>query len=387
MTDAVLTDDAPDGGKYGYYATRPSQEFDHVILQADYALRAYLSFYRFRRLGGIDRADKRMKRDRADGRKPSLKHLEPLDSLNRGIHFVSDHPPVRIFSLSVIALLVLFESAANAYFFSLNNPLGLLGGLFQAAAVSLSNVAVAYFIVGFWGLRHITVPWQYHWPKKVFGVIAIVTGLIMIVLVNLSAAHFRNIQDMSVENIEPPSPAELTSTWTFIPGMAADCEVILAGELGASLAGAAANAMCRPFNLYSLDAVVLFALGIAIAAVAAFEGRRSDSAFPGLSDAARKVERSRDDLLEALEEYRDSYDDIVEQIKQDLGEKVSADDRIALYRALDARIEPYRKLFETSAIQLVDEFDVPPWVLQELGAPGSDDPRLNPDEDEEEDNR
>ncbi|MEL6258433.1 MAG: hypothetical protein AAFQ67_05200, partial [Pseudomonadota bacterium] len=234
---------------------RPSAEFDEVKLQADYCARAMLSFYRFRQLGGSSpKGNTRL----------TLGQLNP-----RGVHYVSDHPTVRLLQLSGIALLVLFESAANAYFFAQQSEFGLSGGLFQAAAVSLANVAVSFFIVGYWGLRHASTPAQWtprfwRWDRrnylKAFGLIAIVLGVALVLLVNLSAAHYRNLIDVQAGGYDLPN--EVTSTLSFAFWISADtCEALLNTELGQSIGGAATNAMCRPFALHSLDAMVLFALG------------------------------------------------------------------------------------------------------------------------------
>lgn len=342
-----------------YYASRPSAAFDEVVLKADYCTRAMLSFYRFRRLGGAN--EKKGQEIKVDER------------LYRGVHYVTDHPPVRIFNLSLIALIVLFESAANAYFFGLQSEFGLLGGLFQAAAVSLANVAVAYFIIGFWGLRHVSAPWGYHTPKKVFGIFAIVLGVVLVLAVNLSAAHYRNILDIQADKLALP---EGGIAWTFIPGAGEGCKAALGSDVAKELSGAALNALCRPLSLHSLDAIVLLALGIAVAAIAALEGRRSDVAFPGLSDAARALERAREDLRDALADYADAYDDVVEEIKKTLAEdkaefSVTAQDRAALYAALDARVERYRNLLTTPLQQLIDEFAVPKEMLAGFGLPGA----------------
>lgn len=333
-----------------YFADRPTPEFDEVVLRGDYAARAYLSLYRFRRTGG------------AHTRKP----IRSDERLYMGVHYVTDHPPVRLFNLSLIALLILFESVANAYFFGLSSEFGLLGGLFQAAAVSLANVSVAYFIIGFWGLRHITAPWRHHWPKKTLGLAAIGIGLIVVLTINLSAAHYRNLIDL--QSVPDFDPSFLGGASPLIPGIASWCDAVLGSPLSADLNAAAANAACRPFGLVSLDAVVLFALGMAIAALAAFEGRRSDAPFPGLSDAARQLEKSREDLREALMDYYDSYDDIIDDIKQYLKQddgaavKVHLNDRVELYRRLDDKVRKYRYLLETPLEELLAEF-----ALQYMG--------------------
>ena len=374
----------PSGGTFGYFANRPSAVFDQVCLQADYALRAILSFYRFRQLGGTYET-REVDHENEDDKKKRQKKNRGI-----GIHYVSDHPPVRIFNLSIIALLVLMESAANAYFFGVQSDFGIVGGMLQAAAVSMSNVAIAYFIIGFWGLRHASVPWtEFHTTKKIFGIGAIIIGLMLVIAVNLSAAHYRNLLDLKAVS-EPSITAQQTAaelgvaaasvdtatgdvaTRTFFPLLEGHCRRVLGSELGQDPVSAAANALCQPLNIHSMDAMILFALGMVIAAFAAFEGRRSDAAFPGFSDAARKVERSREDLQDALEEYYESYEDVVEEINAAINEhakgggapgddtlsRFTMQNRLDLFAALDARVAPYRSLLETPKEQLQYEFAV-----------------------------
>lgn len=142
---------------------RPSDAFNEVILQADYTTRASLSFYRFRQLGGDyrvknekyeahkkRRADKKKDAELADGSASAEsadtgpepernRKLRLGEATGRGVHYVSSHPKVPLLQMSIIALMILFESAANAYFFAKQSEFGLAGGVFQAAAVSLPN--------------------------------------------------------------------------------------------------------------------------------------------------------------------------------------------------------------------------------------------------------
>ncbi|MEL7546742.1 MAG: hypothetical protein AAGJ84_08830 [Pseudomonadota bacterium] len=349
------------------FATRQSTEFDEVVRQADYAARAAISFFRFRQLGG--------------GRGSHAGRIQ-LGRLThgRGVHYVSDHPQVRMLSLSVIALLILFESAANAYFFAQQSEFGLFGGLFQAAAVSLANVATSYFIIGYWGLRHASMPTS-RMPKrdqngnvipneeglpnlvargtviKIGGFIAMGVGAILVLLVNLSAAHYRNILDLRAMDVGFPEFQTATFPRFLIDSQV--CADILNSEIGQTIGSAATNAMCRPFALHSLDAMVLFALGIAISALAIHEGRRADAAYPGFSDAARQFERARVDLQYALDDYYDSYEDIVERLEETLDiEKANPPQKLKLRAAMDDAVAPYKHLLTTHGAILGDEFQV-----------------------------
>ena len=353
-----MRDDKLNDEELRYFAYRPSSEYDELVSQADYCARASLSFYRFRMLGG----------GRSDSTSSKIQIGNPT---GHGIHYVSDHPQMRILHLSVILLLILFESAANAWFFAQQSEFGISGGLFQAAAVSLANVAVSYFLIGFWGLRHSAMPvgkWSWFPPNgrmwiKFFGILAVIVGIFLVLLVNLSAAHYRNILDLRAEGLVPMGEytASLPRFWIS----SGQCEAILGSEIGKSIGGAATNAMCRPFSLHSLDAMVLFALGVAISCLAAYEGRRSDSPFPGLSDAARHLEKARRDMQDALADYYDTYDDVIEDIEDTLGDghSLSPDEKVKVRKMMDDRVASYQRYLKTDPLLLRDEFDVPQEVV------------------------
>ncbi|MEO0608449.1 MAG: hypothetical protein AAFY82_09475, partial [Pseudomonadota bacterium] len=360
---------------------RPSDAFNQVVLQADYTTRAALSFYRFRQLGGDYHLPS--KRKKAEPPKPETEQ-QSLDSdkdanerhpklklgqtTGRGVHYISSHPKVPMLQMSIIALMIIFESAANAYFFAKESEFGLAGGIFQAAAVSLANVATAFFIVGYWGMRHISMPFDIEniFSRRnlyvIMGLVAIVVGLSLVFLVNLSAAHYRNILDMQALGQELPKDLPTTVLPHFIVDPAV-CEKILSSPLGETLGSAATNAMCRPFALHSLDAMVLFALGLAIAAFAAFEGRRLDSPFPGFSDAARGLERARTDLQDALFDFEESYDDIKDLVLEVKYGPDGLDDhdltpqeKMTIHRTMQDMAAPYIKLLRTTDDGLSDEF-------------------------------
>ena len=360
--------------------SRPSDAFNEVVLQADYTTRAALSFYRFRQLGGDYHLPAKRKRrpdssasvsdgetDQSD-RHPKLKLGQ---TTGRGVHYISSHPKVPLFQMSIIALMIIFESAANAYFFAKESEFGLAGGIFQAAAVSLANVATSFFIVGYWGMRHISMPidWENKFSRRnlyvLMGLIAIIVGLSLVFLVNLSAAHYRNILDMQALGQELPAdlPTKVLPHFIVDPAV---CEKILSSPLGETIGSAATNAMCRPFALHSLDAMVLFALGLAIAAFAAFEGRRLDSPFPGFSDAARGLERARAELRDALYMFEDSYEDIKEEVIEVKGSDLTPKEKMLIHRTMSEMVAPYIKLLRTTDDGLSDEFGLDQEIVDQF---------------------
>ncbi len=365
---------------------RPSDAFNEVVLQADYTTRAALSFYRFRQLGGDYHLPARRKRQKdeaepeieSDENKYRHRKLKLGEATGRGVHYISSHPKVPMLQMSIIALMIIFESAANAYFFAKQSEFGLAGGIFQAAAVSLANVATAFFIVGYWGMRHISMPidWENPFSRRnlyiLMGLVAIIVGLSLVFLVNLSAAHYRNILDMQALGQGFPEGLPTTVIPHFIVDPAV-CDKILTSPLGETIGSAATNAMCRPFALHSLDAMVLFALGLAIAAFAAFEGRRLDSPFPGFSDAARGLERARSDLRDSLYDFEDSYEDIkdlVLEVKygpEGIDDKdLAPKEKMIIHRTMAEMVAPYTRLLRTTDNSLSDEFGLEHEIINEF---------------------
>ena len=366
---------------------RPSDAYNEVVLQADYTTRAALSFYRFRQLGGDYHLPAKRKKKSAEpgseaensqaARHPKLKLGA---TTGRGVHYISSHPKVPMLQMSIIALMIIFESAANAYFFAKQSEFGLAGGIFQAAAVSLANVSTAFFIVGYWGMRHISMPFDTEniFSRRnlyvVMGFIAILTGLSLVFLVNLSAAHYRNILDMQALGQELPAglPTKVLPHFIVNPAV---CEAILSSDLGKTIGSAATNAMCRPFALHSLDAMVLFALGLAIAAFAAFEGRRLDSPFPGFSDSARGLERARIELRDALLDFEESYEDIKDMVLEvkfgDEGmenKDLNPREKMIIHRTMRDMMIPYQKLLRTTDDGLSDEFGLEHKIIDQFKA-------------------
>ncbi len=359
---------------------RPSDAFNEVILQADYTTRAALSFYRFRQLGGdyhLPARKKSKSTDSATGANtdgaPKSRHpkLKLGQTTGRGVHYISSHPKVPLFQMSIIALMIIFESAANAYFFAKQSEFGLAGGIFQAAAVSLANVATSFFIVGYWGMRHISMPLDLEniFSRRnlyvLMGLIAIIVGLSLVFLVNLSAAHYRNILDMQALGQELPAdlPTKVLPHFIVDPAV---CDGILRSDLGKTIGSAATNAMCRPFALHSLDAMVLFALGLAIAAFAAFEGRRLDSPFPGFSDSARGLERARAELRDALYMFEDSYEDLKDEIVEVKGSDLTPKEKMLIHRTMSNMVAPYIKLLRTTDDGLSDEFGLEHEIVEQF---------------------
>ncbi|WP_339745345.1 hypothetical protein [uncultured Maricaulis sp.] len=186
------------------------------------------------------------------------------------------YPTSHILHFSVLASLVLFEGLANAYFFSTGSDLGLLGGWLQAITVSFTNVIAAFFLIGFLGLRHMSNPHKL-W-LAVPAAIGTIIAVIALGLLNLTAAHFRDLLELNAA--------------TLAMG-ASDVTGLVLAPVSAALAD--------PFGIETLEALLLLVLGVTFAVIAAFKGRTFDDAIPGYGGVTRRLETASAALEKALE--------------------------------------------------------------------------------------
>ena len=186
------------------------------------------------------------------------------------------YPDSHIMTFSILAGLVLFEGLANAYFFSKGSDLGLLGGWIQAITVAGTNVVASFFVIGFLGLRMLQNP---HRPFS-FAAAVVFTPLaaVFIVFLNWSAAHYRDL-------------LELNAATLALGG---------AEQTGEILAPVTRALTFAPFE--TLEALLLFILGLTFAIIAAFKGATFDDRLIGYGAAHRKLVNASAHLAAVLKQ-------------------------------------------------------------------------------------
>lgn len=195
---------------------------------------------------------------------------------HRWVQRAAQYPDSHIMHFSILAGLILFEGLANAYFFSKASDLGLLGGWIQAITVAFTNVIAAFFLIGFVGLRSLSN------PDRPFSFIAALIGvpaaLSFVVFLNFSAAHYRDLLEINE---------------------AALATGALAGT-GEILAPVTRALTFQPFE--TLEALLLFILGITFAAIAAFKGATFDDRLIGYGAVQRRAIRSAAHLAAVIKQ-------------------------------------------------------------------------------------
>lgn len=145
-------------------------------------------------------------------------------------HFLKKHgavaPPKPMkgafFTFALMAFLFVFESLMNGFFFAERNDMGRVGGVGQAAIISLINLAVG-FLAGFFQ-RYVNLKGFF---PKVIGCFAVLAWLIITVPFNLAVAHFRNALETSLPwedalkeavtlTISNPFQLDSLSSWTLL---------------------------------------------------------------------------------------------------------------------------------------------------------------------------
>lgn len=201
------------------------------------------------------------------------------------------YPDSHILTFSVLAILVLFEGLANAYFFAGSSDLGLLGGWLQAITVSFVNVITAFFVIGYLCLRHLTNP-QKRWSFMA-AAIGLPISVAFIAVLNLAAAHYRDLLEIHAATLAIGG-AEVT------------------GELIAPIQ----HLIAAPFSFQTLEAYLLLTLGLTFAIIAAYKGRTFDDAIPGFGVVQRRAERSTRELNRVVKKAAGGRNSPDEQIAE-----------------------------------------------------------------------
>ena len=213
-------------------------------------------------------------------------------------------------------LMVILESAGNAYLFAQNNPLGFLGGLIAAILVSFGNVSMST-IMGM-GVRYINMSGFRNLLKKSVGLLFALAWTIFALGYNAAVAHFRDAVETTLE-------------WRQ------------AGE------AAIETLLSNPVGLNTMESYVLFLLGFFISIVSLLKGYHSSDPHPGYSKVAQDVIDARDEYVDYLEEsietlalHRDEAVDALHQAREEVERQVR-DSVDALYghKALHSNLAPF----------------------------------------------
>lgn len=186
------------------------------------------------------------------------------------------YPDSHVMTFSILAALILFEGLANAYFFSKSSDLGLLGGWIQAITVASANVIASFFVIGFLGLRMLQNP---HRPFSFAAAILFVPlTAAAVIFLNFTAAHYRDLLELHAATLALGDSAQT-------------------GEILAPVTRALTFA---PFE--TLEALLLFMLGVTFAIIAVFKGATFDDRLIGYGAVHRRLVNASSYLAAVLKQ-------------------------------------------------------------------------------------
>lgn len=206
----------------------------------------------------------------------------------------ASYPDSLVLHWAFIILAILLESIVNSFFFANASDLGLLGGLFQALFISLSNIGSA-ILIGIYVLpykNHVDTKKQFRAKASTFFYI------IFIFFFNLGAAHYRTLLE------DDPVNAKINT----IPHLLQDPLVI------------------------NFEAWNLLIIGMLFVIVALLKGYKSDDVYPGFGEMHRRLKSTTNHPGKKIETMKSINGIIDEFSKQAVSLSQNAKLKIGQYK-------------------------------------------------------
>ena len=256
-------------------------------------------------------------------------------------------------AISIIILAL--ETALNGVFFSEAHVKGLIGGATIALVISVVNIGVATISGHFFrDVNHVK------FGRKLIGFVSLIIGLSIAVVGNFSVGHFR---DAAID-----APLEQAPGVVF--------ERLASGQ----------------YLMESLDAWLLIALGLLIAAVAGWKAYTITDPYPGYGRVGQKYYQKRQEWRDLQEEtltvLKDTRDYATQRLKQHQDEAQSdinnagaayqglialQSERASFLRDCDAGADHLLKIYR-EANEQTRETPAPAYFLESFRFPPEQDP-------------
>lgn len=254
---------------------------------------------------------------------------------SRSLNRVARYPDHRFKNVSIVLLVALVDTIANAFFFSTTHPGGWAGAIFESLFIAVINSLVG-FGAGYALVRGLNRP---TFGGKAFCGLFLLLTLAALLAFNTFAAHYRDA-----------------------------FAVLKPEDIGRARDIASADALRRlvegQHRLTGFQSYLMVAVGMLVAGVAMFEGYRLDDPLPGFGALARHRQRVLGDyagekelLNSGLTERRDEaladIDAVVEEIRRREEEYAGA---VEARRKLIQRYNGVLAELESAANQLVETY-------------------------------
>jgi hypothetical protein len=178
--------------------------------------------------------------------------FKKANRLNRGCRTPQGH----VTHIGIILLVVILDTMANGYLLSGRDEFGLLGGMIQAIIVAGMNVAFG-FVAGRFALP--SVIHRRVW-SRIGGSVLFLLFLTLILALNLSFAHYRDLSILGALNPEQQALSDIQRT---------------------------------PLTLHDVKSWWLAGIGVLFSFIALIDGFKWDDPYPGYSEVAPRDQEGR----------------------------------------------------------------------------------------------
>jgi hypothetical protein len=250
-----------------------------------------------------------------------FKDFKALNKLRRGCRFPEGH----LTHIGIVLLVLLLDTAANGYLLSSRDEFGFLGGMLQAILVAGINVSLG-FLAG-----RIALPNIIHrsMSRRIGGITSFTILLGLILALNLSFAHYRDLSVLGVADPEQKTLSEILET---------------------------------PLVLHDVKSWWLGCLGVLFAFASLVDGFKWDDPYPGYGELARRREAKRENYLDrkhywlgCIKERREQARAEVGEIRRDIAMVQGEIAQASIgRRGFTASFFAHNSHLETAANQLID---------------------------------
>ena len=176
------------------------------------------------------------------------------------------YPKSYILHFAWIFVFIFVEALINAYFFGEASSLGLLGGVLIGFVTSFFNVTLST-IAGY------VLRYKNHlsWFKKILGLFTFTVLLIVVLLLHLFIAHYREI-------------------------LSTNPDIEIASVLEPMLK--------QPFALNDMETLILISLGLLVTLFSIFKGMNLDDKYPGYGAIYRRWREKEEQFLSSKKKAR-----------------------------------------------------------------------------------
>ena len=229
-----------------------------------------------------------------------LKLFKGKNSLARSAQYPVPRPPMWVVAAVVSALVI--ESIMNGMIFMDASKSYALGGVLQALMLSIVNVALGYFALGFGAARYTGHAEKW---KRQLGWSAAAAFMLLGILWNLYVAYLREIAQQQSD-----------SGQSFLP------------RIVGTIIDAMSQLPQNWFHLQHWQAIVLFMVGLLIFFVLAIEGYHGwDDVYPGYGKSDRIHKNARQDYETAVGDLKTAISNALAAMSTTVAGKVAADER------------------------------------------------------------